>query len=370
MDLFNLVTGVAQKNSANGPSPLLPSAAPPPVLPSSSPQGQMPPPNVSIASVRFTETSPHEKGFSAYFDEKLKPVIRELEQERLMAEEEVKRIKPKAVAVHIIGTLVALGLTIWTQQAGWLIFGAIVAYGIKVAMLSGPKSKVMGKYKEKIVPHIVKFFGNFNYSPATTPPEAVLRASGLFDGFNRIEGSDYIEGNHKGTNFKFSEVELVQSGGKHSHTVFNGMIILMDVKTPFAGQTVVKRDSQKGLWASMTGKFKGMQNVPMENSEFEKIFETYSSDPNEVKMLVTPDFMARMMRLNEMHKDSMVRCCFFGGQLLLALGYGGGKIGGGFFETGFMQKSLLDMEDIHKFLAEMNAILQIIETVNPPKKEM
>jgi|GEM_PF-3007854 len=372
-------------------SPGMPPEAQGPILPSGTPK--MPSgspaiiPNVSSASIRFTETADYEKGFTEYFDEKIKPAIKELEQERLMKLVEVEKLKPKANIVMVVGILIGIAITFYSGQLGWAIFLIVVAVSIRSVILNGPKAAIAGKYKEKIVPLIVKFFGNFNYSQDANPPQDMLRASGLFDDFNQITADDCIDGNHKGTNFSFSELDLERSSGKHSTTVFSGIMILMDIKKAFAGQTVIRRESQKGLWASMTGKFKGMQKVPFGNPEFEKLFEVYSSDPNEATMLVTPDFIAKLMELDNRYPNGM-RCGFNNGKLLLAVNYGGKKtpgnvniagmalgLSGGYgpgqlFETGSVDKSLTDVEDIHKFLGQMNAILQIIETVNPPKAEL
>ena len=327
----------------------------------------MPPPTVSLSSVRFQETADYEKGFTAYFDEKIKPVIRDLEQERLLKLQEIAKIKPKAQAVFIGGLVVGIGLTFWSHNGAFLLI-ALITWGIKAAMLAAPRSAFAGKYKEKIIPLIVKFFGDFSYNQNVTPPEDALRACGLFDSFNRISGDDYIEGNYKGTNFKFSEVLLqYHTSGKNSHTttVFNGMILLMDVKKSFAGETIVKRDSQKGLWSRLTGKSHGLSDVKISDAEFEKVFEVYSSDENEAATLVNPDFIQRMMRLNVAYPNSMVRCSFLGGKMILAVSYNAGEVSGKLFEMGSFDKPLTDTDDIHKYLAQMDSILKVIETVNP-----
>lgn len=379
MPLMPKFPGLSQHRVPPGssPSPILPGAPIPPP-PSGS---QQPPPQVSLASIRFQETADYEKGFSEYFDQKLKPIIRDLEQERLMKLEDVKKIRPKANALALIGTIIGIALTFYFKHMGWL-FLIPVAFLIKTAMLSAPKEAVARKYKESIVPLVVKFFGDFNYTRNAEPPAAALKDSGLFDSFNRWQGDDFIEGRYNETHFTFLETNLERRGNKSSTTVFDGIILLVDLGKSFPGRTVIRRESQKGLWASMTGKFKGMQKVSVDNPEFEKKFEVYSTEPGVAPTLLTPDFVARLMKLDEDWTGSAVKCSFYEGKLLLAIGYGSprkptakamvlgyGEFGfGQLFETGSMDKPLTDTEDIHKFLAQMHAILRIVETVNPSKK--
>jgi hypothetical protein len=370
---MNLLKKIFSKftNSAlppGAPPPILP-GSPPPAMPASS-RGmpQMSPPTVSLSSIRFQETADYEKGFTEYFNEKIRPVIRDLEQTRLLKLQEIEKIKPKAQAVFIGGFIFGLVLTFLQHNAGYLLFSVLITWGIKAAMLAAPISAFAGEYKQKIIPLIVKFFGDFSYSQKVEPPYDALTASGLFDYFSSVSGDDYIEGNYKGTHFKFWEVLLYRPTNRKNGgttTVFNGMILLIDVKKSFAGETIVKRDSQKGLWAMLTGKSRGLKNVKINDTEFEKIFEVYSSDENEALTLVNPDFIRRMMQLNAAYPTSMVRCSFLGGKMILAISYNVGEASGKLFEMGSFDKALTDTADIHKYLAQMNSILKVIETINP-----
>jgi len=356
------------------PPPILPSSKSQPLLPSSPPKGtpQMPVPAVSLPALHFKEIADYEKGFADYFEEKIKPLLKVLEQERLVKMAEVEKIKPKAQLVLIAGIIIGVGLTIYFKHLGWAVFFIVIAMITKFTMLNGPIAKLRGQYKDKIIPEIVRFFGDFKYLPQQDPPEAELRASGLFDSFNRIYGDDQITGKYKGTDFTFIETHLQRhsGGGRHSSTVtvFKGMLLVMDVKKPFAGQTIIKRESQKGLWSWLTGKTKGLKSVKFPDPEFEKFFEVYTSDENEAKTLLTPDFIARLITLNSAYPNNMIRCCFLEGKLLLAYSYGADEVAGKLFEAGQIEKTLADTQDIHKFLAQMDSILQIIETVNPPEK--
>lgn len=326
-----------------------------------------------FASYRFQERADYEKGFAAYYDEKIKPVVKQLDQTRTEKLEQVKKNRPKANMIFFGVLAVAISLTYLTRSVFFLIVGVIIAWASRNHMINGPKDELAGMIKEQVIPLVVKFFGNYEYSSHGEIGEEILSKSKIFESFNRYSSEDYITGRYRDTQFAFAEIDLAyhSSGGRHhsgsTRTVFKGMAIVLQMSRPATGMTAVKGEGQKGLWAWMTGKSGGLQNVKFENPEFEKIFEVYSTDENEARSLVTPDFIQRLMKLKQMYSSSAVRCCFFENRLLLAVSRGESEKGDNMFEAGVSQDMEINLDDLHAYLAQFKGILDIIDTVVPPK---
>ncbi len=317
-----------------------------------------------LSSFRFDERGDHEKGFSAYYDEKIKPGLKELEQEKQLKLAESEKIKPRAKLIFIAGIILGIGLTIYTGNGAFL-FITMVAWGIKHAMIGAPISAFAENYKQKIVPLTINFFGNFEYRPAFDPPVEALAKTGIFDSFNRSYAEDYIAGNYKDIPFKFMELNLdYHSGGRHSstRTVFEGMIIITEFKRTLAGQIIIKRENQKGLWSWLTGKSRGLKNYKVGDGDFESIFEAYSSDEAEAAVLLTPALIQRLKEINFKYPQGSVRCSFLGNQMLLAISHN--RKTQNYFENMDPKDPQSSMENIHRYLDQMKEILNIVETVN------
>ena len=328
-------------------------------------------PEAPLTSYKFTEQADYEKGFASYFNEKIKPVIRDLDLERQQKLAELKKNRPKANLVFYAGIAIGIGLMIWTRNLVVLFFAIALGLIIKALILGPGAGQISNDFKEKIIPLIVRFFGEFEFSAhGKDIDEKIFRDSNLFGTFNRSVNEDYIAGNYQGARFEFSETHLwYHSSGRNGGTteIFKGMTILLEVNNRCQGKTVVKRESQKGLWSWMTGQSGGMKNVKFDNPDFEKVFEVYSSDENEAKTLITPDFIGRMMRLNDLRPNGAVRCCFFENKLLLAVAHDANTYAGHMFESRLGKNLEINLDILHEYLAQFKGVLDIIDVVIPSK---
>jgi hypothetical protein len=92
------------------------------------------------------------------------------------------------------------------------------------------------------------------------------------------------------------EAEL-ETGGKNSRTVFNGLIVALDFPGRFTGTTVVTKDAG---WTATAGEFLGLKaldRVRLEDPRFEDRYQVYGSDQVAARALLTPAVMQRIMEL-------------------------------------------------------------------------
>jgi hypothetical protein len=122
----------------------------------------------------------------------------------------------------------------------------------------------------------------------------------------------------------------------------------------FLGVTIVQRDIQRWF------KPAGFQRIGLEWSRFEKLFEVFGTDQVEARFLVHPVFMERLMAVETAMAGKSLRCAFEGGDLLVAVE------GGDLFEIVDVFKPLPDRAATEKGVAELRAVLGLIDTILAP----
>jgi hypothetical protein len=320
---------------------------------------------------KFEERADYEKGFESYFEEKIKPVLKDLDKSRMEIAAKLKQTRPKANLILWGGLVIGLALTIWSQNATALIFIGFLAVAIRQAMLTAPGGELASQFKSKIIPLVINFFGDFQYKEFVDADEQMLNQSTLFDYFTSATAQDFIAGVYHGNKFSFSEMHLVRHSGKNNVTIiFKGMLLMLEMPNTLQGKTMIKRDKDKTLWNKITGTSNDMRNFKLDNPDLENVFEAYTSNEAEARNLLIPQFMDGLKKLNDLYSAKGVRCSFFDNKLLLAISYGFDETAGKLFESQSAYKMVLDVEEIHKFLAQFHGILEIIDTVLPKAPEI
>lgn len=73
--------------------------------------------------------------------------------------------------------------------------------------------------------------------------------------------------------------------------IFQGFFFIADFNKDFQGQTIVFRNS----WLKLKS---GKQRVKLENPNFEKRFDVFSTDQVEARYILTPNMMERLLELD------------------------------------------------------------------------
>jgi len=316
----------------------------------------------------FIEKAPYEKGFTAHYDAHIRPVLEEVEAQRVAAQKEYKRrnkiafiVDGLAILAFILVILFApefIRMILETDDGGGLIIAGFIALGAPFAWASAPLVKFKKGYKNRILPVICKFYGQLDYKEknGSMPPE-VLK-SGIYPSFTKQKSEDYITGKYKDTQLSINELKLKKKSGKKTYTVFKGLSIVIQFPKSFNGVTLLRRDKGKiGNWFESS---KNMERVELEDPKFEAKFEVHSTDQIEARYLLTTAFMERLMDLaqaaNGTEGHTNIQAIFKGSSLMLAV-----PSKKNLFEPESILKSAFDLDDIHTFLKQMNEIFLLID---------
>ena len=174
------------------------------------------------------------------------------------------------------------------------------------------KKNYIGRFKDEIVHNIIKFIDpSLHYDPFCHVNENDYRQSGLFlENFDRYNGDDYVEGRRDKTVFCFSELHTEREvrSGKNTHweTIFKGLFFIGDFNKHFQGRTYVysENNPQLGFFSKLLTSFaRDLEKVKLESIEFENRFIVYSNDQVEARYILTPSFMERLVKLQDLMGD-------------------------------------------------------------------
>lgn len=227
--------------------------------------------------------------------------------------------------------------------------------------------------------------------------------SELFSSFNAQTVDDVFVGMYKSVKFIISECKLsdVTSGGRHSrvHNVFKGVIIDFASNKDISDTTIV---STKGdvdvknyslsfittmllfvpgivqdisLWIRIISsivfgillvvgicvnlvlkKDSGLNRVTLEDVEFNKHYNVYSSDEIEARYLLTTTFMDRFKNLQTSFGARNAKCSFYGKNIMFAI-----STNKNIFEFGNVFTPLNRTEHMQTFFNELISILAMID---------
>jgi hypothetical protein len=203
-----------------------------------------------------------------------------------------------------------------------LMYGAGGAMGGWAWAFTSLNNAYRRAYKSHIIPHLAACFGELGYRPAVEPDLKRLAKLGLIPGFGVKKVEDEILGAYRGVPVNIVEAKL-ETGGKNSRVVFNGLLAELAFPGRFAGVTVVAKDG--GLLGNALRAFvqaSGLERVRLEDPRFEERYQVYSSDQISARALLTPAVMERLMELERQTQGDPPRLVAEHGTLRVALSKG------------------------------------------------
>lgn len=204
------------------------------------------------------------------------------------------------IVVGIIGTM-ALEFP--------LLFIFAFAGIILIAISSSQKAKVSKEFKNKFVPALVKdLYPDASYNPNQGLNEAKILEPGFFKRPDRFYSEDLVTATYNGIPFEMCDFDLkerhVQHNSKGGTTVTyvtyaKGRFMTFDFKREF--NQIVKVAETKYLGLNT----RGLEKVETESMEFNKKFNTYSSDPITAFYVLTPQMQMKILELETKFKGSI-----------------------------------------------------------------
>lgn len=289
----------------------------------------------------------------------LLPALEQLEQQRL----ELKA-KGNRTGLIIGGIAFVIGLFISLFGGGNLIgiaISLIIAITIWYSCISSQSSQLSVFYKKNIIATIIsQLCENASFQPESGIPEQTFMDCGLFNTTpDRYHSEDMICGQVDKTTFCCSEITAEEKqvtrdsrGRTQTHWVdiFRGFFFIADFQKNFKGQTVVFRNS----WFKWS---KSGQRVKLENPDFEKIFDTYSTDQIEARYLLSPVLMEKLLELDRKFPGK-ITVSFLDSQVIIAI-----PDSKNHFETSIWQ-SQVQNDPIRQEFLTLATLLGIINDLN------
>lgn len=222
-----------------------------------------------------------------------------------------------------------------------IVLSAMGAIGV-AAWGYMPISEAKKTIKVGINSAIAKQFG-ITYEHDVTPGAEYGAAQqyGLVPGCERDSFEDRWFGTLEGHAFNLYEAHLEEQRGSGKNrrwvTVFRGVIIAMAFGRSFHSTTLLQRKGKHKKWFGLGGRkdevnFNGhrLSYVDQVHPDFEEVFEVWSDDQVEARIIVHPSYVEHLLALESAFEGKAVRALFKGGEVVLAVE------SGNLFESGSM----------------------------------
>lgn len=229
------------------------------------------------------------------------------------------------ISLHSFGVLSA---EIYDDKS-WGGYVVGIYFIIAFMVLSYPVNDFASKTKNMTMEKILAFFGNFRYYEGRCTKTCDVEKCKLFGFFDKQHGDDFFCGVYKDVQIQVSEEWLTRrvrtKNGSHDATVFDGIIIILEMNKNFSGQTIVRKDwglfnfLMRAPCCKVQQQEIKMTKVKLEDYVFEKQFEVFSTDQIEARYLLTTAFMERVLEVKRRFHGKKIQLSFFDNKLLLAV---------------------------------------------------
>jgi hypothetical protein len=143
---------------------------------------------------------------------------------------------------------------------------------------------------------------------------AVFRESGLVERFESAGVNHILTGDAQGVPFAMTEISLLDGSG---YRVFGGVLASFRLARPRPGLTIVARD--RGILGNLlAGAGSTIERLPLEDPEFEGVFEVYGDDQVGGRVILTTTMLERLKTLDELAHARGFACAFLDEHLLIA----------------------------------------------------
>ncbi len=240
----------------------------------------------------------YSKNFDEIYEKRIEPFLKEIELQRL---KKVKQHKLLSLPLYSICVAAALltPLPVLTDPSRIIAIRLgmlVMAYCIPLWLLDTVFfSKLKKEIKTRFLPVILKSFGKFYVVNQDIVTLNDINQYKIFPFAKCKQNNDVIVGIYKGLDVYIQELKLFH--GKDTID-FEGLIIKVKFPKKFTGKTIVRPD-KAGVSA---GNF---QKVNLEDPDFEKIYDVYSTDQIEARYLLTTSFLERLKNLGEIFDNSI-----------------------------------------------------------------
>jgi len=175
------------------------------------------------------------------------------------------------------------------------------------------------KVKKKVMPLVCSCFGKLFWAYGQYKGNVQdLNNSCVIPYYEMSGYDDIFLGEYKDVRFEILEAQYTKQEGsgknRHTVTVFDGVILKLDMNKNFTGHTVIKPDTLLHLKPSDR-----LEHTVLEDVVFEEKFDVFCDDEIEARYLITPSFMERLTNIKTAFFAQKVSCAFYKEHLFIAL---------------------------------------------------
>lgn len=264
------------------------------------------------------------EGFDALVANEIQPLFDEMRHKQAAG---VRALKKWGTVGALIGMGLgagAYGVMQWPWFVGIGLFVVVMLAGLSPGLyLIGDATET---FSQAHLRKITEFLGLTYQEEDFTPPKFhEFTQLKLVKKGDRQSFKHLVFGEHHGQPFSIYEAKIeerrVETSGKTTRvkwvTIFDGQLLHAPYPRKFACTTIIARDAG---WFNFKGRFgKKLKPMGLASPKFEKLFEVYTSDQVEGRVLVDPAFMARLLELESDYKKRKVTAAFSEQAVFVAL---------------------------------------------------
>ena len=229
------------------------------------------------------------------------------------------------------------------------------------------------RYKELYLKPYIESLG-FSYKMGALFQEKEVRASEIFDGFDRFRADDLVCANAGGVDFMFCDIRLEKEIGtgipfifKNNYATFfegpffmanfnkkihSDVFVFSDAAAP-AGIDLPPSGLPRGLWSD--------RKIPIDNADFNANFSVYTSDTVAAMYVLTPALMEKILSLKQLVKSN-ISLSFKQNKIYIAIARGADS-----FEPS-LDQPILNARIAKDIKADLDAMLQIVKILRLNEK--
>ena len=233
------------------------------------------------------------------------------------------------------------------------LFGDNISAGMQFGFFTGLAGFGIGEWVKR--PLINRLKGGINgaiakaleldYVVEVEPGSAFERACQfqLLPSYDNALCADGWHGNLGGRAFAMHEAKLTETRGtgksRRTVTVFEGQVLTIGFNRQFTSTTVLEPNAQRRKFFIGAEKEQvtiggvTLERVDMTNPQFEERFTLWSNDQVEARYLVHPEYLERLLAVEQAFAGEDIRALFQDGELLVTLKTGD------LFESGSLDSS-------------------------------
>ena len=305
----------------------------------------------------------------------------EKQRKRLKKSRKLWKILSYLVAFAVFGPMLALALIIifldfpkldlGIESLSFLVMSILAIIAMRDEfyewIFERKTERFLMRYKELYLKPYIEGLG-FSYKMGALFQEKEVRASEIFDGFDRFRADDLVCANAGGVDFIFCDIRLEKDIGtgipfifKNNYaTFFEGPFFVANFNKKIRSDVFVFSNTTLPP-SELRHKLLGGREIPIDNADFNQNFTIYANDAMTAMYVLTPALMEKILSLKQLVKSN-ISLSFKQNKIYIAIARGTDS-----FEPS-LDQPILNARIAKDIKADLDAMLQIVKILRLNEK--